>query len=399
MSSVQLGYVRQRASGLWEGQYLYQGKRYSVYDSQEYMVRIQLHKIIETIVNGEFIKLTEYTLESWLKEWIKTYGETYLRPSTYINYEAMIQRHVLPYFGKIRLKNVSTGALQKFFNCKIVGGRLDNKKGGLSPKTLKNMKYMLNVAFGDAYYNRHISYNPVAGVKLPVLDDIEQKCLEEKEKNKLLRMLSEYQEPIAKGVIILLSSGLRRGELLALKWEDIDFNKNTMKIRHTLSRLKKFELSAHAKDYIRVDKYADPNNKTALYMGPVKTKKANRTIYLPKSVRIALNELLLIQTRYMKNYCGECEFNPYGFVLCNVDGRSIEQKVLETGFKKYLAKAHLKQVNLHATRHTFATEALQKASDIVTVSAVLGHEKPSTTLDMYGHTFDDRKKALMEQFE
>lgn len=94
---------------------------------------------------------------------------------------------------------------------------------------------------------------------------------------------------------------------------------------------------------------------------------------------------------------GKSDFNPHNLVFCTEEGHPFEAKVLEDGFKKILSELHLKSVNIHATRHTFATEALQKATDIITVSEILGHTKPSTTLDMYGHTFDDRKRALMAQ--
>ena len=92
-------------------------------------------------------------------------------------------------------------------------------------------------------------------------------------------------------------------------------------------------------------------------------------------------------------------FNPHELVFYTEEGHPFEAKVLEDGFQKILAEFHLKSINIHATMHTFATKALQKAMDIITVSEILGHAKPSTTLDMYGHTFDDRKRALMEQMK
>ena len=91
------------------------------------------------------------------------------------------------------------------------------------------------------------------------------------------------------------------------------------------------------------------------------------------------------------------DFNPHDLVFCTKDGHCLDSKTLEEGFHQILTDLGLKCVNLHATRHTFATEAMQKTSDIVTISEILGHAKPSTTMDMYGHTFDERKRALMAQ--
>lgn len=115
---------------------------------------------------------------------------------------------------------------------------------------------------------------------------------------------------------------------------------------------------------------------------------------MPARAKEALLEIRAISAELAG---GKSDFNPHNLVFCTEDGHPFEAKVLEDGFQKILADLHLKGVNLHATRHTFATEALQKTTDIITVSEILGHTKPSTTLDMYGHTFDDRKRALMEQ--
>ena len=282
--------------------------------------------------------------------------------------------------------------LQNFFNEKLVSGRADKKSGGLSPKTLKNMKYMLHVALDQAYFDELIPSNPVNGVRLPVPDGPEQRVLRPEEKERICAHAATMRTFPAQGVILLLTCGLRRGELLGLQWQDVDLEDGIMKIRHTLSRLKKFDVSKSAYPYIRLDAYAPETNRTALYLGPVKTKKAVRTIYLPARAKEALLVIREISTEFADV---KSDFNPHDLVFCTEEGHPFEAKVLEEGFQKILADLHLKSVNLHATRHTFATEALQKTTDIVTVSEILGHTKPSTTLDMYGHTFDERKRALM----
>lgn len=182
--------------------------------------------------------------------------------------------------------------------------------------------------------------------------------------------------------------------MLGLQWQDVDLENGIIKIRHTLSRLEKFDVTKSAYPYIQLDTYAPETNRTAIYLGPVKTRKAVRTIYLPVRAKEALLVIRAISTELAN---GKPNFNPYNLVFCTKEGHPLDAKVLEEGFQKILADLQLKSVNLHATRHTFATEALQKTTDIITVSEILGHAKPSTTLDMYGHTFDDRKRALMEQ--
>lgn len=394
MSKPLTGHIRQRKNGLWEGQYVYKRERRSIYGKTQEEVSQQLNQIIASIEKGDYIRPNQHTLISWLREWLQTYAKPTLRPATFTNYELNIERHFNTELGRVRLKNVSTRMLQNFFNEKLVSGRADMKSGGLSPKTLKNIKYMLHVSLDQAYYDKLISSNPVNGVRLPVPNGPEQRVLRPEEKEQVCAYASTIRTFAAQGIVLLLTCGLRRGELLGLQWKDVDLDNGTMKIRHTLSRLKKFDISKTAYPYIQLDTYAPKTNRTAIYLGPVKTKKSARTIYLPARARKAL---LVICAIHMQIADGKPGFNPHDMVFCTEEGHPLEAKVLEEGFQKILAELQLKSVNLHATRHTFATEALQKTTDIITVSEILGHAKPSTTLDMYGHTFDDRKRALMEQ--
>ena len=254
------------------------------------------------------------------------------------------------------------------------------------------MKYKLHVALDQAYYDKLISSNPVDGVRLPVPDGPEQRVLRPEEKERICAHAATIHTFPAQGVILLLTCGLRRGELLGLQWQDVDLENGIIRIRHTLSRLKKFDVTKSAYQYIQLDTYAPKTNRTAIYLGPVKT--AARTIYLPVRATEAFLEIHAINKNLPKRMP---DFNPHNLVFCTEEGYPLEVKVLEDGFQQILANLQIESVNLHATRHTFATEALQKTTDIITVSEILGHTKPSTTLDMYGHTFDVRKRALMEE--
>lgn len=394
MSRPRTGHVRQRKSGLWEGQYVYQKEHRSIYGETQEEVSQQLNKIIASIENGNYIRPNQHTLISWLREWLHTYAKPTLRPATFTNYEVNIERHFNTELGKVTLKNISTRMLQNFFNEKLVSGRADKKSGGLSPKTLKNMRYMLHVALDQACYDQLISFNPVDGVRLPVPDNPEQRVLRPEEKERVCAHAATIRTLAAQGVVLLLTCGLRRGELLGLQWQDVDLESGIIKIRHTLSRLEKFDVTKSAYPYIQLDTYAPETNRTAIYLGPVKTRKAVRTIYLPVRAKAALRVIRTISAEFANE---KPNFNLHNLVFCTKAGHPLDAKALEEGFQKILAELQLKSVNLHATRHTFATEALQKTTDIITVSEILGHAKPSTTLDMYGHTFDDRKRALMEQ--
>lgn len=150
--------------------------------------------------------------------------------------------------------------LQDFFNEKLVLGRADKKPGGLSPKTLKNMRYMLHVALDQACYDQLIPFNPVDGVRLPVPNSPEQRVLRPEEKEQVCAHAATIRTLVAQGVIVLLTCGLRRGELLGLQWQDVDLENGIIKIRHTLSRLEKFDVTKSAYSYIQLDTLC-PRNK------------------------------------------------------------------------------------------------------------------------------------------
>jgi len=179
------GHIRQRKSGLWEGQYIFQRERRSIYGKTQEEVSQQLNNIVASIEEGTYIRPNQHTMLSWLREWLNAYAKPTLRPATFTNYELTIERHFNTKLGKTRLINVSTRMLQTFFNKKLISGRADGKAGGLSPKTLKNMKYMLHVAFEQAYYDKLIPSNPVNGVRLPVPDGPEQRALTPEEKERI----------------------------------------------------------------------------------------------------------------------------------------------------------------------------------------------------------------------
>lgn len=147
---------------------------------------------------------------------------------------------------------------------------------------------MLHVAFDQAYYDELIPSNPVNGVRLPVPDGPEQRVLRSKEKEQVCAHAATIRTFPAQGVVLLLTCGLRRGELLGLQWQDVDLENGTIRIKHTLSRLKKFDTTKLAYTYIQLDTYALKTNQTAIYLGPVKTRKAARTIYLPERAKEAL---------------------------------------------------------------------------------------------------------------
>ncbi len=385
------GSIRQRKNGKWEGQYYLDGTRKSVYGNSYEEVRIKINTITAQILSGEYSEASGMPLKDWLIEWLKTYAKPTVRHSTYLTYEAYCHNHVIPMIGKKRMKQLSGEVLQQFFNSKSTSGRLDGEDGGLSPKSLQNIRNMLNLSFKQALMNRIIKENPIQAVKISRVEPKEMRVLDVSEQAALEKMVLSSLNDVAKGIIIALYTGVRIGELLGLQWQDVDLeHSKTIKVRRILVRQKLPEKLDNDYEILRY------GEKTALMLGKVKTYKGYRTIYLPDIAVEMFGILKRYQQTTAQSYGGG--FNPKGFVFCNRAGEPIEPRYYMDIFYGYVNSAGIPHANFHSLRHTFATRAMEMKMDINTLADMLGHAQPSTTLNMYGHSLDEQKRREMAKF-
>jgi len=354
-----------------------------------------LNTIYAEMLNDNYVEPSSITYGEWLIEWLETYSKPIIRESTYISYETYIRAHITPKLGNIKLKSLNTDKLQKFFNDKAAGERLDNRTGGLSTKTLRNIKNMMHLALEQAKANELIVKNPVDAVKLPRQQPKDMRVLSTEEQSQLESVLGSSDEILAQGILVALYTGVRIGELLGLLWSEVDLIDGSINIRRSIRRQKRLD-EHYGDNYEIIEGLSPETNKTAIMIGQVKTAKSRRKIYLPEKAINALKRLKAWQED-MKRQVGK-QFNSMEFVLCNENGLPLDPRYYQDVFQRHIKKAGLTHANFHALRHTFATRALEKGGDLNTVADILGHAQPSTSLNMYGHSFDERRRKFMTLF-
>ncbi len=241
------GSIRKRKNGQWEGRYTIgydsrgKQKQVSVYGKTRAEVAKKINEKVSAIRNGTYIVPRDITLSEWLSIWLTSYAYIKVRPSTYASYQAYIDRHVSPLIGGLKLQKLTTNQLQVFFNEKRMNGRIDGK-GGLSPKTIRNMYNMLHEALQQAVINKILSINVSEGVVLPSKEEKEIIVFKPDEQRAIIE--AARKDRLGFAIELDFFTGLRLGELCALKWSDIDLAAKEFRVRRTLQRMQKKRLTS-----------------------------------------------------------------------------------------------------------------------------------------------------------
>ena len=361
------GNIRKRKDGRWEGRYTVghdpeTGKAIikNVLGKTQAEVKEKLKAAISESQRLDVSKAGNYTVASWVRTWYEVYAEPRIRPNTKAYYTNYIENHIIPGIGSIPLDKLTTIQIQRFYNNLQKNGRVQRKNfpklkdKSLSPRVVRGVHTLLHNCLEQAVAERLILSNPAQGCKLPQLEKREMKILPQE---KIGMYLAEAERRgLLAAFYLELTTGLRRGELLGLKWLDIDLEKGDLRVQRQIGRIdgKIIEM-------------------------PLKTKNAYRT--LPLSADAI--DVLMQQRRKTGN--SEWVFpSPTG-------GPMSPDSVLHM-LHRVLKRAGLPKVRFHDLRHTFATLALQNGVDIKTVSGMLGHFSAGFTLDTYAHVTTSAKR-------
>ena len=315
-------------------------------------VKAKLKQAIEEAKGLDAAKVGRYTVGQWMEVWFEHYAKVKVRPSSHQTYRGYIDNHIKPNIGKIPLEKLTSLELQKFYKKLLTNGRVDRLESrhqakGLSPKTVRNIHQIISSSMNLAREQKQIAVNPVEGCSRPRLEHREMQILPVEQLQSFLREARDSD--VFELYYLELATGLRRGELLGLKWEDIDLERGDLRVRRQIARINGEVVEA-----------------------PLKTKNAYRTLPLAEDTV----SILLEQKK-------KVDGSPW--VFPSPTGGPISPDSVLHMLHRVLKRAGLPRVRFHDLRHTFATLALQNGVDVKTVSGMLGHFSAGFTLDTYAH--------------
>ncbi len=382
--------IRLRPDGRWEarctvGRDPGTGKQIqkSVYGKTQAEVRRKLNELTLDVDREEYTDDGNMSVGKWMDLWYEEYTMT-IKDTTKRSYQSVIEQHIKPRLGAVKLSKLSPLMIQRFYNDLSRSGRIireDRKKQqseepGLSPRTVRNVHNVLHKALKQATKSSHrlIKWNPADEVELPKVVEREMSTLTISQIGALLNQLKEdWHYPI---FFTTMFCGMRRGEVLGLRWENVDFENQVIHIDGQLQREQK----------------KGGMNRIV----PLKNNRS-RAIYPAASVFEVLKDHKEKQDRIRREV--GVEWQDTGAVFSNLTGGWLDASAVYNALKKHLKKIGVTGVRFHDLRHTFAMISLSEGVDLKTLQETLGHHDPGFTLRVYGHAHEEMKRTAAAKLD
>jgi len=332
----------------------------------------KLAELLHQLDTGTFIKPGRVTVSEFLERWLKDYVWPNLSPRTAEGYEHIIRQHLMPGIGNMLLTQLKPEHIQHYYKEKLTKGRCDGK-GGLSPRTVRHHHVTLHTALEGAVRWGLLARNVADAVSAPRYQRSEVHTLDEGE----VRLIVETARgtPYYALFYLALFTGMRRSELLALRWEDVDLVFSQVSVTRTLHRLR---------------------DSSIVFRGP-KSGKGRRLVALPPSAAVALKG-----HREEQETMGTLLGRTLGdgdLVFSQPDGGPLLPDTVTQAWVRLVRRVGLRGIRLHDARHTHASLLLKQGVHPKIVQERLGHSSIQITLDTYSHVAPGLQEAAAVRFD
>ena len=386
------GSIYQRNSNRFEATYYFRKERFRFVTTTYAEADAQLKKIEAEIALNTYSEGSNMLFKDWLTHWLEVFVKYSVKSPTYSSYKGIIENHIIPALGEIKLNSITADHLQSFLNKKSVEGRGDGKPGGLSQKTVNNIRLVLAKALSTAEIHDKLVKNPTRAVSIASPKHPEMRVLTRLEQEIIENAVNASASPNTFGITIALYTGLRLGELLGLTLDCLHLDSPTpyIDVKRQLTRQVITPKLDEGTKIIRL------GNKTRLVLGPLKTKNAYRRLYLPDFI-VPMFEKIIENHNTLKVLLGST-INKHEFVFINTFGEVYDPRSFTQFFYDIVQSCDLNHANFHCLRHTYATRCSQNGVSPTVLSRLLGHAQASTALNMYTHAQDDEMLAASMAF-
>jgi integrase len=381
MTMRNTGHIRQRTLGSWELRYnpgrdAATGKRRiataTVHGNRKAAEK-ELRRRLSTLDRGEHVDPTRMTVRQWLTTWLAAVREE-ISPKSHERYTEIVENFLIPAFGNLPIAKIAAAHIQDAYNRWATGGRRDGKKGGLSPLTRRYIHSIVRLAFGRAVEQQLLARNPAEAFKkrLPKIERREMTTLTTEQSAQLLEALR--QTPVYWPVLLALSTGMRRGETLALRWKNTDLERGTLRVTESLEQ-----------------------TKAGLRFKSPKTDRA-RAITLPE---FAIDELRRLKRQQAEQLLSlGIRQTEQTLVCARAEGEPHQPRSLTHAFARLVSLIEeFPQVRFHDLRHSHATQLLLAGVHLKVAQERLGHSTITTTLDLYSHVTETTQSDAAQRLD
>ena len=365
------GYIRKRGDRSWQltfdaprGPDGRRNQRYETVQGTKRQAEARLTQILESLRRGHYLEPTNLTVGEFLDQFLVDYAEMNCRPRTVQGYRDIIRVHLKPSLGYVPLARLSAQDIQRYYALKV--------RGGLSAQTVKHHHTLLHRALEIAITWELLERNPSDRIVSPTPGPSPAKALGLEEVRRLLvtSQPTAYHLPVH----LAIYAGLRRGEILGLRWEDVDIDARTLSIRRTL--------------------VYTPGR--GCFYGEPKSRGSNRTLHVPQVTAVLLRsnrDRMQVEYENRRLACGLDQ------VCAFPDGRMMKPDALSHAFQNLVRQCGLGKTRFHDLRHTHASLLLGDGAQMNVVQSRMGHESIMTTVDIYGHVLADADMAAANALE